>query len=89
MNARILCLAVSLFLCSRASLLADDPTTPARQLSHKELRAKVDVLKKNDVAWRKIAWKTCLLNGLKTSRKENKPVMLWVFIDRPIDDERC
>ncbi len=53
------------------------------------LQAEVDALKKKDVAWRKIQWKTCLLEGLKASRAQKKPLMLWIFIDRPIDDERC
>ena len=39
--------------------------------------------------WREIAWKSCLLEGLKESRAQKKPVLLWVFIDRPIDDARC
>jgi hypothetical protein len=30
-----------------------------------------------------------LLEGLKESRAKNKPALLWVFIDRPIDDARC
>ncbi|MBC8351872.1 MAG: periplasmic heavy metal sensor [Planctomycetes bacterium] len=54
-----------------------------------ELQTEVAALKKQDVAWRKIEWKTCLLDGLKASHEQNKPVMLWIFIDRPIDDERC
>ncbi len=54
-----------------------------------ELQAEVNALKKGDVAWRKIQWKTCLLDGLKASRAQKKPLMLWIFIDRPIDDERC
>ena len=53
------------------------------------LQAEVDSLKKKDVAWREIQWKTCLLEGLKASREQKKPLMLWIFIDRPIDDERC
>ncbi len=53
------------------------------------LQAEVDALKKKDVAWREIQWKTCLLEGIKASRAQKKPLMLWIFIDRPIDDERC
>jgi len=53
------------------------------------LHAEVNALKKRDVAWREIQWKTCLLEGLKASREQKKPLMLWIFIDRPIDDERC
>jgi hypothetical protein len=30
-----------------------------------------------------------LLQGLNESRTQNKPALLWVFIDRPIDDARC
>jgi hypothetical protein len=42
-----------------------------------------------EVAWHKIAWKTCLLGGLNASRNKKKSVILWVFIDRPVDDESC
>ena len=53
------------------------------------LKKEIESMRVKDVAWRKIAWKTCLLDGLKASREENKPLVLWVFIDRPIDDKRC
>ena len=53
------------------------------------LRADIEALKAPKVAWREIAWKSCLLEGLKESRAKNKPALLWVFIDRPIDDARC
>ena len=54
-----------------------------------EIKQSVSALHVEDVAWRKIEWETCLLQGLQRSRMENKPLILWVFIDRPIDDERC
>ena len=57
--------------------------------SPEEIRQAVEGLKKQDVAWREVRWKTCLLDGLDESRRTGKPLMLWVFIDRPIDDERC
>ena len=60
-----------------------------QRLDEEQLMARVEGLHEEDVAWKKIAWKTCLLDGLRASRDERKPVMLWVFIDRPIDDERC
>ncbi len=53
------------------------------------LQAEIESLKAVNVAWRKIAWKDCLLDGLRESRIKNKPALLWVFIDRPIDDARC
>ena len=63
--------------------------TPLQRLSLKEVESKVRKLKQKDVAWRQIDWKTCLLDGLKESQKQKKPIILWIFIDRPIDDERC
>ena len=53
------------------------------------LKADIEALKAPKPAWREIAWKSCLLEGLKESRAQNKPALLWVFIDRPIDDARC
>jgi hypothetical protein len=53
------------------------------------LQAEIEHLKAPQVAWRQIAWKSCLIEGLKESREKKKPVLLWVFIDRPVDDARC
>ena len=53
------------------------------------LQTEIEALKPAQVAWREISWKTCLLEGLAESRSRNKPVLLWVFIDRPTDDARC
>ena len=52
-------------------------------------KKKIEAMRVEDVVWRKIAWKKCIVEGLAASSKEQKPVILWVFIDRPIDDERC
>ena len=57
--------------------------------SPEEIRIEVGSLRKNDVAWREIRWKTWLIDGLQESKRTNRPLMLWIFIDRPIDDERC
>jgi hypothetical protein len=57
--------------------------------SPEALRAEIDALKAPKIAWREIQWKSCLLEGLKESRAKKKPVLLWVFIDRPADDARC
>ena len=59
------------------------PATPGA------LKAEIEAMKADKVAWRAIAWKSCLIEGLKESREKKKPVLLWVFIDRPIDDARC
>lgn len=53
------------------------------------LQAEIKALIAPKVAWREIDWKSCLLEGLREARAKNKPALLWVFIDRPIDDERC
>ena len=61
---------------------ADDPASKA-------LRERVHSLRVESVAWRRIPWKSCLLEGLAESRSAGKPALLWVFIDRPVDDGRC
>ena len=53
------------------------------------LTAEIEALRAPRVAWREIVWKSCLIEGLKESRDKKKPVILWVFIDRPADDARC
>lgn len=68
---------------------AQKTQTGLPRLPQAEIVAQVEGLKEEKVAWREIAWKTCLLDGIKASRERNKPIMLWIFIDRPIDDERC
>jgi hypothetical protein len=53
------------------------------------LKAQIDALKAPKVAWREISWRSCLAEGLRESAEKKKPVLLWVFIDRPVDDKRC
>ena len=53
------------------------------------LMAEIEALQAAKVAWREIAWKSCLIEGLQESRAKQKPVLLWVFLDRPADDARC
>ena len=62
---------------------AQEPVTPAR------MKADIEAMKVSDVAWRKIDWQPCLLEGLRQAQAEGKPALLWVFIDRPADDARC
>jgi hypothetical protein len=69
---------------------AQEATRPAQKATTPEaVQSEIQALKAPKVAWREIAWKSCLLEGLKESRAKNKPALLWVFIDRPIDDARC
>jgi hypothetical protein len=69
---------------------AQEATRPAQKAPTPEaLQAEIEALKAAKVAWREIAWKSCLLEGIKESRAKNKPALLWVFIDRPVDDARC
>ena len=71
----------------------DSSTPKARATSAKNpeaLRAEVQsLIATSDVPWRQITWESCLLEGLKRSREARKPLLLWVFIDRPADDRRC
>ena len=73
-------------LVGAPSVRSDDSSAPP---SRESLLRQVEELKAPDVAWRKIPWKSCLLEGLRESRRSGKPLLLWVFIDRPVDDARC
>jgi hypothetical protein len=75
-----------LAVMSASSASAQESKTAA---TPEALKAEIESLKAAHVAWRGIAWKSCLLDGLKESRAQNKPALLWVFIDRPVDDARC
>ena len=57
--------------------------TPAR------VAKAIEGIRAEDVAWRKIAWKSCLLEGLAEARRTGKPLMIWCYIDRPVGDTRC
>jgi len=66
------------------ALLTQDPAGDVDRLN-----ADIAALKAVRPRWREIPWKSCLLQGLKESREKKKPLILWVFIDRPVDDARC
>ena len=68
---------------------AQDARSAKKAPTPETLKADIDALKAAKVAWREIAWKSCLLEGLKEARARNKPALLLVFIDRPVDDARC
>jgi hypothetical protein len=80
--------ASAVLLCAGAAW-TEEKTTTDKATTPEALAKEIDGLKAPKVAWREIAWKSCLLEGLKESRDKSKPVLLWVFIDRPTDDARC
>lgn len=82
-------IAVAVFPFSTGAAPGQSNSTNAAVLSPADLTARVEALKQEQVAWRKVEWRTCLIEGLKESREQRKPILLWIFIDRPIDDERC
>lgn len=65
------------------------PKPPIKKSSLAELQAEIQSLKPTQVPWRTISWRVSLVEGIKESRQSKKPILMWVFIDRPIDDERC
>ncbi len=67
----------------QSACAGSEPPGPER------LRSEIEALKPASVAWRAIEWKSCLLDGLEESRETGKPLLLWIFIDRPADDGRC
>jgi hypothetical protein len=67
------------------AILVQDPAAP----TFERLDADIASLQAERPPWREIPWKSCLLDGLKESREKKKPLILWIFIDRPVDDARC
>jgi len=53
------------------------------------LTAKIETLRAKQLVWREIGWNRCLLDGLKQSREQKKPVLLWAFINADPQEERC
>jgi hypothetical protein len=86
---RVTAVGIVVALLAGAVRAGGPPTPKGAANSPEALKAEIEALKAAKVAWREIAWKSCLLEGLKESRANNKPALLWVFIDRPIDDARC
>lgn len=86
---RVTAVGIVVALLASAVWTRESPTLKAVVNSPEALKAEIEALKAAKVAWREIAWKSCLIEGLKESREKKKPVLLWVFIDRPADDARC
>ena len=72
-----------LFLFTATLPAAPRLDSPAR------IAERIKTIRSDDVAWRKIAWKSCLLDGLAEARRTGKPLMVWCYIDRPVGDTRC
>jgi hypothetical protein len=61
-----------------------DRASPAGQAGTPEaLKAEIAALVPDKLAWREIAWKSCLLAGLKEARERKKPLLLWIFGGEP------
>jgi hypothetical protein len=86
---RLIVVSSVVTLLASAGWAGESPTPKELAKSPNALKAEIQALKAAKVAWREITWKSCLLEGLKESRAKNKPALLWVFIDRPVDDARC
>ncbi len=63
------------------------PTAPEKTLA--SLTAEIEALSPPKLTWRAIAWRKCLLQGLREAREQQKPVLLWAFINADPQEERC
>jgi hypothetical protein len=88
MRTNCLRVALTLLISCSTSTYQSNAFTLAEDTAA-ALRMRIEALRPANIAWRQIQWKSCLLEGLKESREKNKPLMLWIFIDRPVDDARC
>jgi hypothetical protein len=89
---RLLRGAMTVVVCSAFSAGLSWPQ--ASPVSDKEpatpdiLKAEIEALRDAKVAWRKVEWRTCLLDALNEAVREKKPVFLWVLGGAPADG-RC
>lgn len=65
------------------------PNVPANGRTSEVLAAEIESLRPAKQVWREIAWRQCLLGGLAEARAQQKPVILWAFINGSPCDERC
>ena len=64
------------------------PAADQKPATPDALKAEIEALRDAKVAWRKVEWRTCLLDALKEAAREKKPVFLWVLGGAPADG-RC
>jgi hypothetical protein len=57
--------------------------------SPEALKAEIESLQPAKLVWREIPWRRCLLAGLEEARAQNKPVILWAFINGSPSNGRC
>ena len=53
------------------------------------LRQEIIALQPDNLVWREIDWRYCLLEGIRDSREQKKPILLWAFINSDPAEERC
>ena len=54
------------------------PVAEKKPATPEALKAEIEALKPDKLAWREIQWQTCLLEAFAESRAKKKPVFLWV-----------
>jgi len=86
---KLVVLAGVAVFCAGVSRGQDSSRQAEGDAAHASLKGQIEALRPAKLAWREIQWKTCLLEGLQASRQQGKPALLWIFIDRPVDDARC
>ena len=71
-------------------IAAQDSPRPAadKAKTPESLKAEIEGLRDAQATWKKIQWRTCLLDALNEAGRENKPVLLWLLGAEPADG-RC
>lgn len=80
--------ALAVFAVGIAWAQGNTKTAKPPEMTLEALKAEVEALKPEKLAWSQIAWKNCPLEALKDAREKNRPVLTWVFLGNPTD-ERC
>ncbi len=53
------------------------------------IQREISALQPPKLVWREIKWNYCLLDGLRASLEQKKPILLWAFINADPAAERC
>jgi hypothetical protein len=64
------------------------PVADKKAATPDALKGEIEALRDAKVAWRKVEWRTCLLDALNEVAREKKPLFLWVLGGAPADG-RC
>jgi hypothetical protein len=75
------------FLLSLATLVVLESAAFALDPAEYEKRLPAIRVPPEHLRWQEIPWMTDLAEGMRLAKEENRPLLLWIAVDEPL--ERC